>query len=358
MHDKFELFELEITTRCNASCPQWSRNYYGGRVWPTVPMTELTLSWLQEKFSQEFLSSFKQIRLVGTYGDPCIHQDLIPIVRWLKKTTQANLLISTNGSLRTVKWWKELAQALTEQDRVMFGIDGLEDTNHLHRRGTNFKKIINNLSAFNLAGGKSIWQFIVFQHNEHQINQAEQLSKQLKCHGFAVKTTNRFVNKKHELIDEFPVMNKKDKIVYWLKLPKSLEYQNPGYNSYKESVVEFKSYQDYLRQTKINCYSLANKLLSVSAEGIVLPCAWLLDRIYGYEAESHPDHKKLFDLIKQAGGIETINLNHESIESIVNGNFFRLLEESWTNGNRLDRCANQCGTNNKFETYDNIEKHI
>jgi MoaA/NifB/PqqE/SkfB family radical SAM enzyme len=321
-------------------------------------MTELTLCWLQEKFSQEFLSNFKQIRLKGTYGDPCIHQDLIPIVRWLKQVTQAEIVISTNGSLRTVKWWRELAQVLTDRDRVMFGIDGLEDTNHLYRRGTNFKKIINNLSAFNQAGGKSIWQFIVFQHNEHQIEQAEQLSKKIKCHGFAVKDTNRFVNKKHELIDEFPVVDKKDKIIYWLKLPKSLKYQNSGYDSYKQSVLKFKSYQNYLEVTEIKCAALADKLLVVSAEGTVLPCGWLSDRFYGYEAESHPDRKKLFDLINQAGGIETINLNHASIESIVDGNFFKLLKESWTNENRLDRCAAQCGADNKFETYNNIEKYV
>lgn len=358
MNSNYELLELEITTRCNASCPQCSRNYYGGQVWPTVPIVDLSLSWLKEKFNNNFLLNLKQIRLVGTYGDPCIHKDLIPIVKWLKQNTRAQLLISTNGSLRSAKWWQELANTLDDQDRVMFGIDGLEDTNHLYRRGTNFKKIIANLSAFNNAGGKSIWQFIVFKHNEHQIEQADQLSKSLKCHGFAVKTTNRFINKKNEIVNEFPVMNKNNKIVYWLNLPSNPKYQNPGYNSYQESVVKFEGYQNYLKQTEIKCWSLSNKLLSISAEGYVFPCAWLLDRLYGYEAESHPDRIKLLDLIDQAGGLTTINLNTASINEIVNGNFFKLLEESWTNENRLDRCASQCGTNNKFVTYDNIVKHI
>lgn len=354
-----KILELELTTKCNASCPQCSRNYYGGAVWHSLPLIELNLNWIREKFSAEFLSTLKQIRLVGTYGDPCLAKEFIPIVKWLKSCTQAQLFISTNGSLRTVNWWKELANSLSDQDRVVFGIDGLEDTNHLYRRGTNWKKIISNLSVFNQQGGKSIWQYIVFQHNQHQVEQAREFSKTLGCYGFAIKTTNRFINKKHEKIDQQPVLDKNEKIVYWLKLPTLPAYQNIGYEKYQDAVSTHGTYENYLKHTTISCEALKNKYLSVSAEGLVLPCSWLQDRLYGHEAESHPDRQKLFNLIDQTGGKEKINLNYTNIKDIINGNFFKSLQQSWTNENRLERCASMCGECNSFAgSYSNITKYI
>jgi MoaA/NifB/PqqE/SkfB family radical SAM enzyme len=359
MKSQYKIIEVELTTKCNLACPQCSRNYYGGKTWPSLPLVELDLKWCKEKLSEDFLSNLSQIRLVGTYGDPCMAKDFIPIVKWLKTVTSAQLFISTNGSLRTVKWWKELAQILGDQDRVMFGIDGLEDTNHLYRRGSNWNKIIENLMSFNNNGGKSIWQYIVFEHNEHQVEQARALSTKLNCHGFAVKNTNRFVNKKHQLVDSHPVLNKKDQVVYWLKLPSSVRYQNQGYKNYQESITHYGSYENYLKQTKISCFALHNQQLVVSAEGLVLPCAWLQDRLYGYEVEDHTDRQKLLDLIDQAGGWESVNLNHTSLESILNGNLFKLIQESWTNNHRLERCANMCGEMNTFgSSYKEIVQHL
>ena len=51
--------------------------------------------------------------------------------------------------------------------KVTFGIDGLQDTNHLYRISTNFDKIIKNAKAFIDAGGFAKWHMLVFEHNEH-----------------------------------------------------------------------------------------------------------------------------------------------------------------------------------------------
>ena len=353
----YESIEIELTTRCNASCPQCSRNYFGGKVWPSLPMVDLTLDFLKEKFSKQFLSTLKTVELIGTYCDPCIHKDLISIVNWLHDSTNASVFISTNGSLRTVKWWQELGSILRPNDRVMFGIDGLEDTNHLYRRNTNFKKIICNLTAFNSAGGKSIWSYIVFRHNEHQIDKARQLSEQLNCHGFAVKPTGRFVNKQHEMVDKFPVMNSNKKIIYWLHPPTNSEYVNPGYQNYKKSSNQFDGYNNYLKTVNICCDSKQRKYFAVSAQGYVFPCHWLYDRMYGAEVEDHPDRQRLLDLIDISGGLDTINLHTTPLDNILNGKFFKNLEDSWTDDRRIDRCANQCGVDNLFaSSYDNINK--
>ena len=61
----------------------------------------------------------------------------------------------------------------------MTSIDGLEDTHSYYRQGTNWKKIINNAKSFISSGGRAVWQFIPFAHNEHQIKSCIRLSQQL-----------------------------------------------------------------------------------------------------------------------------------------------------------------------------------
>ena len=357
--DGIEKLEIELTTRCNASCPQCSRNYFGGKVWPSLPIVDLKLDVLKEKLNKLFLSNLKQINLIGTYGDPCIYKDLISVIKWIHESTDAKIVISTNGSLRSTEWWHKLGTILRSQDRVMFGIDGLENTNHLYRRGTDFKKIIANMTAFNNAGGKSIWSYIAFQHNEHQIDEARKLSAELNCHGFAVKPTNRFINKQHKLVENFPVVNKNGKAIYWLTPPTNAKYINPGYKNYKIANEGPSDYDNYLKNTQIDCMVVKSKWFVISAEGYVFPCGWLQDRLYGYEAESHPDRQRLLDLIEKSGGFDNIDIHHTSLDNILNGEFFKNIKESWTNKNRLDRCANQCGANNLFNaSYNNIKEFL
>ena len=75
---------------------------------------------------------------------------------------------------------------------VHFGIDGLEDTNHLYRVNVKWKKVMENVKAFVENGGNAIWDYIVFRHNEHQVEQAREFSNKIGFKKFLVKKTGRF----------------------------------------------------------------------------------------------------------------------------------------------------------------------
>lgn len=342
-YKKITQIEFEITTRCNAACPQCIRNYYGGKTWHTLPIVDLSLEWIKDKFKEKDLEGMKEIRLCGTYGDPCVHPDMIDIIKYFHSISTAQITIRTNGSLRTTQWWQELATTLRPTDTVFFGIDGLEDTNHLYRIGTDFNKIINNATSFIQKGGNAVWSFIAFDHNEHQVEEAKRLSVDLGFKGFVVKFTSRFVDKTHKKIDASPVYDKTDKIIRWLKPAKDKRYLNKGYDAYDDIVQQFGDYDTYLKNTNISCMAQKTGLVCVSAEGYVLPCGWLLDRFYGYEPESHPDRSRLFDMIERSGGFGAIDLNYTPFVDIVNGQTFDAIKNSWTGCDRLDRCAHQCG---------------
>ena len=70
---------------------------------------------------------------------------------------------------------------LGDRGKVQFSVDGLEDTNHIYRKNSRWKDIV--MAVETLASGKQkpklIWQMLVFPYNEHQIEEAERLSKEI-----------------------------------------------------------------------------------------------------------------------------------------------------------------------------------
>ena len=76
---------------------------------------------------------------------------------------------------RTIKFWEDLGR---RKISVFFGLDGTDQKSlEKYRIGSNFKKVQENYRAFIGAGGNATWQFIVFDHNEHLIKEAENMSK-------------------------------------------------------------------------------------------------------------------------------------------------------------------------------------
>ena len=217
---------------------------------------------------------------------------------------------------------------------VYFALDGLKDTNHLYRRGVDFDKVIENAKSFMAAGGTAHWAYIVFKHNQHQVEEARLLAAELGFTDFNVKLTSRFFDKKHVLTDKLVV---NDVNPYTIELPDNPVYVNESYQK-----INFVN-KDYTSKSTINCKFKQLSRIYLSAEGYVFPCGWLHDRMYGFEAEQHPDHDKLYALFDLAGGKEFANVKHTKIEDIVNGKWFETLEESWGNTNRLHRCGMICG---------------
>jgi len=188
---------------------------------------------------------------------------------------------------------------------------------------------------------------LVFEHNQHQVDFARHMSRQYGFAEFAVKSTSRFVNKAHELVDQQPVFNRQGKTIYWLRPTTDPAYKNQGYTNVEKIVAQHGSYQNYLKQVDISCMAKNTGLVVISSEGLVFPCGWLADRLYGYEVEqTHSDRQQFLDLIDQHGGRNSIDLHHKSFDDIVGGAVFAAIQCSWTADNRLDRCANQCGTQN------------
>lgn len=340
---QIQQIELEPTSKCNAACPQCVRNYYGSFTWPTLPIVDMDPLLLETMISLDTWKNLIHFRICGTYGEPCMHPKLLDMIRYVKSVSSCSITINTNGGIRSKSWWKKLATILDpKRDHVVFGIDGLEDTSPLYRINVNYSKAIENLKIFNQSGGKSVWQYLVFKHNEHQVEDAKKYALNIGCSQFSHKSTSRFVDKTHSIKDRTPVLDKEGNIKYYLEPTTLPKYQNQGYNDLEKTITFYKSYENYLKVTSINCMASRFKSIDIKAIGEVYPCAWIGDRMFGYEPERHKDHYTLNNIIESIGGREKINLNTTNLEDIVNGPWFQAIEDSWED-NSIERCAHQCG---------------
>ncbi len=337
---------LEITSKCNASCPMCLRNISGGSTNPQLPLTELSLKDIQQIFPISFIQQLNRIYMCGNYGDPMIAKDTLKVFQFFRETNKnLNLSMFTNGSGRTRDWWKNLAKVI---DLVHFSIDGLEDTNAIYRRGTHFKKIMQSAESYISAGGDAVWDFIVFEHNEHQIEEAQKLSQKMGFSQFITKKTGRFYsNQKSKVKTEQSVLNSKKEIEYYLRSPKNKKYQNKSLQKEEELSKKYGSISNYLNQTPIECRVQNEKSIYISAESFVFPCCWTANQLYPwyFKKRSSP----IWNLIDELPQKElSLSSKETSIQKIVEGDFFqKSIPSSWLGKNieedRLKVCAKTCG---------------
>jgi molybdenum cofactor biosynthesis enzyme MoaA len=166
---KFESILVELSSLCNLKCPLCARRYF--KVEPNIIKPNDF-----ENMKLHEVESMKQIQLGGYLGEPITNPYFFDICDITKKWNK-NVIISTNGSFRSKDWWHELPSHLPKNHSIRFALDGTDDkTLNMYRKGSNYRKIIENTSAFIEGGGNAVWQMILFRHNEHQCEEAKQKS--------------------------------------------------------------------------------------------------------------------------------------------------------------------------------------
>ena len=127
---------------------------------------------------KQYVSIDTNIFFCGNYGDPMMHPQIVELCNIFRNNT-----INTNGGIGKLKDYVELAKQGT---KIVFSIDGLEDTNHIYRQDVDWKKLLERVQTFIQAGGHATWKFIPFKHNQHQIKQAEEFAYYLGFKSFEI----------------------------------------------------------------------------------------------------------------------------------------------------------------------------
>ena len=166
-------FNFEITNYCQARCNTCHRSNPDGS---GNPRTDFQLNHMDISLFENFIRSLPQdkithIRLFGERGDPMMHPE---IEKFIDSVAYRNITlgIATNGGLRQPSWYSHIAQKYNKKIKIIFGIDGIDhETNWKYRTGVNWDRAWSNMMSFKNNGGNTIWQYIIFPWNVHQIDQ-------------------------------------------------------------------------------------------------------------------------------------------------------------------------------------------
>ena len=184
--------------------------------------------------------------MCGNYGDPAAGYYTMDIYNYFRSVnTEITLGMNTNGAVQTTFFWHALGKLFNKpHDYCVFSIDGLEDTNPVYRKNVDWNKLMNNVQAFIAAGGSAHWDMLVYKHNQHQVDECEQLARAMGFTWFRAKVSKRGFTDRLE----FPIG--------W-QAPET----NPG---------------------PIDCHVLKEKSMFIDAQGRTSPCCWIGNRQHNF----------------------------------------------------------------------------
>jgi MoaA/NifB/PqqE/SkfB family radical SAM enzyme len=362
---------VELSSFCNSSCPTCPRNTDGGIINPGLVPNSLSLEDFKTIFPKDFLMQLEEINFCGNYGDPLMCKDIEKILIYISRmNSNLSITIHTNGGMRDVKFWNKFAlfSRTFFKFEVIFSIDGLEDTNHLYRIGVNWNKVIENAKSFIDNGGPAIWDFLVFKHNEHQLDEAKVLSKKLgfkefkegNPHGFKYNGKIRVVDQEGKF-ERFIEQSSKFKFKIDIN---SAKFEKTDFDLTKEQVkINFEETKDISLNTQNkfhmhiaerlknidnieikSCMAKDDKEIYVDSNGGIHPCCYLGH--INQDALSIVElvlHKKW---IEDRIGLDKINALITPINEILDSNYFELIEKSWVltfEQGRNPMCVMKCG---------------
>ena len=191
---EIKVLHLEPTDVCQAACSLCQRETdvdFDKKSQHHLDMYKIT-----KVFDLDRIAQLDKMFMCGNYGDPAAGKYTLDIYREFRRLNKNIVLgMNTNGGLQNTIWWHELGRMLNQsQDYCVFSIDGLEDTNATYRQGVDWDRLMHNIKAFIAAGGQAHWDMLVYRHNQHQIDECEQLARELGFKWFRVKVSKRPLN--------------------------------------------------------------------------------------------------------------------------------------------------------------------
>ncbi|MCP9770855.1 radical SAM protein [Lacihabitans sp. LS3-19] len=244
---------FEPTTSCNLRCPECPSGLRS--------FTRPT-GMLNKEIFERTISDLSDTLLYLTFyfqGEPYLHKDFLQMVSF---ATKKKIYTSTSTNAHYLTPENALATVKSGIDRMIISLDGTtQDTYEQYRVGGQIEKVIegtkNLISAKKTLNSKTpyiIFQFLVVKPNEHQIEEAKKLSKELGVDAIRFKTAQIY------------------------------DYQEGS-----ELIPENQKYSRY-QKLKNGTYEIKNKLLNhcwkmwhsavITWDGLVVPCCFDKDAQY------------------------------------------------------------------------------
>jgi MoaA/NifB/PqqE/SkfB family radical SAM enzyme len=360
---------LDVTTRCNAGCPQCHRtDPMGLNKASWLPDIHWTIEDFKKALPPEIMKDIYNFDFCGTWGDCLTNQDILPMVKYLRKNSpEASICINTNGSLRNEQFWWDLGVAGGKKLQVAFCVEGTTQEMHEnYRQFTFLDKILANMDMLSNTPAKIRSQTLVWKHNEHCLPEIEKLCMDHGSMRHHFVATDRW-NSSNTKELKFTVKDK----------PGILEATSPDWQkTFRQTHQERKEDEnrpDYTRidrrrfttqkakvgdgekklmkkledtsQGKIVCeWGTRNKVV-INPDGQVLPCCYFCNPHF-FNKNVPKIRKRFIDhpIMKEYKIYEKeLNVFTANLMDIINHKWFReILPESWNSPTPVAQCSRYC----------------
>ena len=347
--------DMELTTFCNARCPQCSRtsaeNNVQKKEW--LPLIQVSISQFKSWFSPEDISHIRNFHMSGTYGDPGMCKDLNKIVAYIIDSSETTTIsINTNGGMRSPDYWWDIGAKGQERIKIIFDVDGINQEMHeFYRRGVKLSVVLDNMRAVLQTPAYVEVLTVLFKHNEDYLDQIEDMCREIGVQHFDSVEGNNFKNgPKFNFNDEngnkqyLEQVTRKDREQGLERLSRRIRDHR-----HKPAIKEY---------IKIECIAIEQKNLKIHASGLVAPCCYLSTPLemkvkYNKNSLSHITTSGIggdeinYAMKDYVNNHKKFNLNHTKIKDIVYHPWFNnKLQDSWDDLNTTCYgCKKVCGKN-------------
>ncbi len=244
---------IEPTTSCNLRCPECPsglRSFTRPTGMLATKLFENVITELQDALM--YLTFYFQ-------GEPFLHKDFLEMVKF---ASDKGIYTSTSTNAHYLNYENAKATIKSGIDRVIISLDGTtQDTYQQYRIGGSLDKVIEgtkNLIAarreLNSSTPHIIFQFLVVKPNEHQINEAKELSNTLGVDEIRFKTAQ----------------------IYNYENGSGLIPENDKYSRYRKN-----THGTYEIKNKLlnHCWKMWHSAV-ITWDGLVVPCCFDKDAEY------------------------------------------------------------------------------
>ena len=261
---------LELTNVCNLRC-------VGCGTWQNLHRKKgfFDLALLDQIFPSQYIHKVP----LFWYGESYMHKQMYECVSEIKKRDKgAEVYASTNGMFLDERGVEKSLEC--GFDEIFIAIDGTTaDVYESYRVGGDFDKVVDGSrrlierkKKLGLSAPIITWQFIAFKSNEHQIEEAISMAREIGFDRFLLKTTaNEALGSA-----KFKRVVKGDEQVYGDTLVFNRIALDPALDQKRKSTHE--KWQDVVRAADLDtdkvklgppCYGPA-----ILWDGVVIQCCW------------------------------------------------------------------------------------
>lgn len=254
---------VELTSRCTIQCPACPRTTWRELTKIPMPKQDLDIQDFEKFLDCPGGQKLEKLVLCGDYGDCIYYPYLLDFTQTFR---EKKLKFCTNGSHQTSAFWEKLSENLKTGDEVVFAIDGLENTNHLYRKNSNWQSIMTALDIVSQSEAKISWQTIVFRFNENDLDKIQDFAHSKGAEWYSIKT--------HRYEDNNLIPTKET------NYQKHFEFQT-----------------DYTNNDPMNINPHCWQTKAVGSDGIFYPCDWIRNPKTLYTSDLWQD-KQWLDQLK------------------------------------------------------------